>query len=278
MKKQKLSLNLSLALIIIASLINAMATKVNAGAVNAQGSTSESTGYSGGNFSPGNQTINTQLAPGISNFIQINNGEITVSATVQANVNQVASIIINQVAINQAIGSNDSGTISLNDDDGDKTVGNGNGGENIRINGTEVSPNAVVVAILVRGISGTDLISQIQNTLIEAGVSSASVEELINSMQGMISNFSAALSGIPVAKQLQPAQLVASNKSLAAGEKLAQNSQANVDINKLNAAINAYNEIIMESDAKTLKKLAENPEFMAIRNILNQFRTALNDY
>jgi hypothetical protein len=275
MKKQKLSLNLSLALIIIASLMNAMAIRVNAGEVNAQGSTSESSGYSGGNFSPANQTINPQVAPGISNSIQINNGEINLSPTVQTRLNQVASRVLNQVAINEAIGSNDGENISSSDSDGDKTVGTGDGG-NLRINGSEVSPDAVVAAILLGGTSASDVISQIQNTLIEAGVSSASVETLINSMVGMISNSSAALSGIPVAKQLQPAQLVASNKSLAPGEKLAQNSQQNVDINKLNAAINAYNEIIMESDGKTLKKLLENPEFMAIRNILNQFRTALN--
>lgn len=266
MKKQKLSLNLSLVLIIVASLMNAMAIKVNAGEVNAQGSTSESSGYSGGNFSPANQTINTQVAPGISNSIQINNGEITVSTTVQAKVNQVASTVLNQVAINEAIGSNQVGNISINDSDGDKTIGNGDGGENTTTNGTEFSPTNVIVSILVKGTSVSDVISQIQNILIETGVNSASVETLINSMVGMISNSSAALSGIPVA----------SNKSLVPGDKLAQNSQPTVDINKLNAAINAYNKIITESDVKTLKKLSANPEFMAIRNLLNQFRTALN--
>lgn len=247
MKKQKLSFNLSFALIIVASLMNAMAIRVNAGEPNAQGSTSESSGYSGGNFSPANQTINRQVAPGISNSVEFNNGEITVSTTVQAKVNQVASTVLNQVAINEAIGSNDGENISSSNSDGDKTVSTGNGGENISTNGTQVSPSNAIVAILVRGTSAGNVISQIQNTLIETGLTSASVETLINSMQGVISNSSAALSG----------------------------SQPTVDINKLNAAINAYNNIIMESDTKTLRKLASNPEFITIRNILNQFRTAL---
>ena len=94
-------------------------------------------------------------------------------------------------------------------------------------------------------------------------------------MRRMIRYLSAAAPGVPIATKLQPEQLVVNNKSLAKNTLLAQNSQVNVDINKLNAAINAYNEIIMQSDVKTLKKLAANPEFMAIRNILNQFRTAL---
>ncbi|MEA5593495.1 hypothetical protein [Rivularia sp. UHCC 0363] len=274
MKKQKL-FNLSLTLIMIAASINAMAIKANAGEANAQGSTDDSSGYSGGSFSPQNQTTNPQIAPDISNFVELKSGQITVPPTVQARVNQVASTVLNQVAI-EAINSNDGGNISSSDGDGDKTVGNANDGENNTTSRTEVSPTSVIFAILVRGTNASDVISQVKNALIEAGVSETSVEALINSMLGMINSPSAAFSGIPVAKQLQPAQLVASNKSLAAGYLLAQNSQLNVDINKLNSAINAYNNIIIKSDTKTLKKLAANPEFMAVRNILNQFRTALN--
>ncbi len=259
----------------IAASINAMAIKANAGEANAQGSTDDSSGYSGGSFSPQNQTTNPQIAPDISNFVELKSGQITVPPTVQARVNQVASTVLNQVAI-EAINSNDGGNISSSDGDGDKTVGNANDGENNTTSRTEVSPTSVIFAILVRGTNASDVISQVKNALIEAGVSETSVEALINSMLGMINSPSAAFSGIPVAKQLQPAQLVASNKSLAAGYLLAQNSQLNVDINKLNSAINAYNNIIIKSDTKTLKKLAANPEFMAVRNILNQFRTALN--
>ncbi len=274
MKKQKLSLNLSLALTILASLMNAMATRVYAGAVNAQGSTSESTGYTGGNLNPANQTINPQLTPGIGNSVELKNGQILVSPSVQTKVNAVASRVINQVAISESIDVDSSENIILSDD---KTVNSGNGGENIGIDSAEFSTIAMAVAILRRESNAGTAASRIKNALIEAGVKPESVEKLIEFMQGIItSSSSSAFHGTPVAKKSHSAQLVASNKSFLTGPLLAQNSQLNVDINKLNATINAYNDIIKSSDTKTLKKLAANPEFMVIRNILNQFRTALN--
>ena len=263
MKKQKFCLNLSLVLIVVASLISATAIKANAGNTIIEGSSVDSSSFSGDSFNPGNS-------------INSSNIDVSISLRVQANLNRIASILINEDAIREVIDINGVENIRIADG---KTINitDGNVGENISIDSAEVSPNAGVITILLRGRSASTVISQIENILVGIGVSSSSVDELIKSIQNMISSDSALGTGIPVATKLQPPELVASNKNLVASSPLAQNSKTYVDINKLNAAINAYNQIIRESDAKTLKKLAANPEFMAIRNILNQFRAGLND-
>jgi hypothetical protein len=52
-------------------------------------------------------------------------------------------------------------------------------------------------------------------------------------------------------------------------------SQANVDINKLNNAINEYNRIIGESSPVTLQTLSQNQDFVAISNALKELRAAV---
>jgi len=236
--------------------------KANAGETNVQGSTLESTGYSGNNFSPQNQEINTQ-STNVINSIEINNGKISVPQTVQEKVNQAAINILNEIDTFIA-------TINSNDDR-DKTILNpdSNNGDNFNINSTEVY-SADIISILTEERSNNLVIDSIRNIFIEAGVSSELVETLISSMQGIIRYSSMAVSDSYTEEMLIAAKKLANNKNL-----FAQQRQANVDINKLNATINAYNKIIMKSDAKTLKKLAANPQFLAIRYILKQFRTAL---
>ncbi|AFY56900.1 hypothetical protein Riv7116_4479 [Rivularia sp. PCC 7116] len=221
MKKQKLSLNLSLALIMVASLMSAMPTKVNAGEGVVNGSSVDSSSFGGGNFNRGN-----------SSSVQIN-----VSAAGQVNLNAVAIRVINQVAIDEAVGTSGGENISSSDDKTNST-NDGNFDDIIRIDSAELSPTAAVVAILT---ARTDS-RRVQNFLEKAGVNSRLIQRLTKSMQRMIR---------------------------------IQNNQTNVDINKFSATINAYNAIIKQSDIETLKKLAADPEFMATRSILNQFRTAL---
>ncbi|TVP62307.1 MAG: hypothetical protein EA343_11340 [Nodularia sp. (in: Bacteria)] len=49
----------------------------------------------------------------------------------------------------------------------------------------------------------------------------------------------------------------------------------NVDINRLNDAVNAYNEILNESSPEVLLALASNPESAAISTVLKELRLAL---
>ncbi|MBE9216145.1 hypothetical protein IQ247_26380 [Plectonema cf. radiosum LEGE 06105] len=229
--KQKLSFNLSLVLIIIASSINATAIKANAGPLNAQGSPEDSSGSAGGSFNPDSQTT-PQLAPGIENSIQLNNGQLSISLESQERLNQEITKII----------SNFSPT----------------GGDEAQINS---------IINLLRGSNPIQNRDRVEKSLTGIGISKGDAVQLIESVVGLFAGFdSASTQGIPVA----------SNKSLTTSY-IAQNSQQNVDINKLNTAVNAYNKIIMKSNAKTLKKLAANPEFMEIRNILNQLRSAFNE-
>ncbi|NJM17871.1 MAG: hypothetical protein HC836_42780 [Richelia sp. RM2_1_2] len=230
--KQKLSFNLSLALIIIASSINATAIKAYAGAFNAQGSTEDSSSSAGGSFNPDSQTT-PQLAPGIENSIQLDNGQLSISLESQERLNQEVTKII----------SNLSST----------------GGDETQIN---------TVINLLRGSNPIQARDAVEKSLSQMGISKADAVQLIESVVNLFAGFdSASRQGIPVA----------SNKSLTTSYLLAQNNSQNVDINKLNTAVNAYNKIVKKSNAKTLKKLAANPEFMEIRNILNQLRTALNE-
>jgi hypothetical protein len=48
-----------------------------------------------------------------------------------------------------------------------------------------------------------------------------------------------------------------------------------VNINKLNDAINAYNQIILESSPVVLQKLAQDKDFLAIGQTLKTLRAAL---
>ncbi|MEO0840279.1 MAG: hypothetical protein AAF063_15420, partial [Cyanobacteria bacterium J06643_5] len=240
--------------------------KANAGEVNAQGSTPESTGYSGSNFNPQSQRINTQLT-NVTNSIQINNGQITVPRNIQQKVNQVANNILNEI---DAVG-----TTEFNSDRDKTTITNdSNGSDNFNINSNKIY-SAEIISILTQETSINEVTLLIRNIFVEAGVSSESTEELINSIQGMIS-VPISVSAIDTSEFFQTTEILANNKSLEASILLAQNAKINVDVNKLNAAINAFNKIIMKSDAETLNKLAINPNFMTIRNILNQFRTAMN--
>ena len=50
----------------------------------------------------------------------------------------------------------------------------------------------------------------------------------------------------------------------------------NVDINKFNDALTAYNQIVQESSPVVLQALAKNPSFTAVHHLLSQLRVALN--
>ncbi|MEL7242906.1 MAG: hypothetical protein AAGM40_11240 [Cyanobacteria bacterium J06573_2] len=268
MKKLKIFFKLNLFLLILTFSTSTRVIEANAGEVNAQGSTLESTGYSGSNFNPQSQRINTQLT-NVTNSIQINNGQISVPRNIQQRVNQVASNILNEIDSVIATELN-------SDSDRDKTTitSDSNGSDSFDINSNEIY-SAEIISILTEETSINEVTLLIRNIFVEAGVSSESTEELINSIQGMIS-IPISVSAIDTSDFFQTTQILANNKSLEASILLAQNAKINVDVNKLNAAINAFNKIIMKSDAETLNKLAINPNFMTIRNILNQFRTAMN--
>ncbi|WP_353930856.1 hypothetical protein WJM97_21735 [Okeanomitos corallinicola TIOX110] len=76
--------------------------------------------------------------------------------------------------------------------------------------------------------------------------------------------------------ELKKGQLVASTKAIKPDATIAEkNTVVTVNPNKLNEAINLYNEIVMESDSETLKKLSQNSEFVEIGQALKELRSVM---
>ena len=238
MKKQKSRLSLGFLLLSTACFVSAIPLKVYAGQDVVRGTSVESSTFSGDSFNGKNQgvpTIPSSLGTGVS--IEVN-GTINVSQEIQQSLNGVARNIVQSVNSRSTTGS----------------------GSNL---------TSIVVAILVQGATANTAINQIQTSLLSVGVPQSLITALVNNLAGLFQGFnSAAMSSVPIAG-VQPVQLVASTQ-LAQGR---ENSK--VDINQLNAAVKAYNNIVLKSDAQTLEKLSKNPEFLEIGRVLKELRTSL---
>lgn len=128
------------------------------------------------------------------------------------------------------------------------------------------SADAVILAILQGGLNAEDAIKLLQASLENSGGSKSSVQKLVSSLVRLAKKESASASDVP-----------AGIKSLVENSTIAQKEASlNVDVNQLNIAINTYNQIVMESSIEVLPRLAKNPEFRAIGNLLKQLRVALN--
>ena len=94
MKKQKLSLGLSLVLVLSSSLVVA-SNRANASPFQSLGSNVESSGFSGDSFVPNLGAPQLNLVPGLD--VQVSRrGEISVPPEVQARVNGIANDIISE--------------------------------------------------------------------------------------------------------------------------------------------------------------------------------------
>jgi hypothetical protein len=256
MKKQKLSVSFGLVLILLTCLVSAP-LKVYAGSANVVGASDDSSSSAGDNVSPITSEPVVEPAPGAN--VEINNNsatgdsDINISASpeVQNNVNEAAEDIL------QEAGNDNSSTVSSVGD-----AGNSNPVFNI------------VIIILLGGANAEGAISQVQTSLSSLGVSPSAMQPLLNALQGMISRSSASTSGVDMGS-LKPVELVAGVKDLKT--EITQNAaKPSVDLNKLNAAITAYNNIVMESSPEVLQKLAKDPQFLEISKVLKQLRSALN--
>lgn len=128
------------------------------------------------------------------------------------------------------------------------------------------SPSAAIIAILQGGLNAEDSMKLLQRSLENLGVSKSSVQKLVSSLVSITGKQSASALGVPVGI-----------KSLVANSAIAQNETSlNVDVNQLNIAINAYNQIVIESSPEVLQKLSKDPQFLEIGKLLKQLRTAMN--
>ncbi|BAZ05981.1 hypothetical protein [Calothrix sp. NIES-3974] len=128
------------------------------------------------------------------------------------------------------------------------------------------NPSSVVVVIITRGTGANAAINQVRTVIVNVGVSPARVQALVNALTSLFrgSNRSATV----------PSELLVASGTLE-NLQLAQSETPVVDVNQLNAAINAYNEIIRTSDTATLRRLAQNQEFLEIGRVLRELRAAL---
>ncbi|MBJ7296495.1 MAG: hypothetical protein JHC73_09260, partial [Dolichospermum sp.] len=135
---------------------------------------------------------------------------------------------------------------------------------------------ATVVALVGGGAGAQVAAAQVTSALTGAGVSPTLATALVQAFANVFSFSGASKTPSFPSAQLPQEQPVASNKALKAGLTIAQDNAApTVNINKLNDAINAYNQIVLESSPVALQKLAQDPDFVAIGTTLKKLRAAI---
>jgi len=230
---------------------------------------------------PTGQTITSTIVPGVSFGITTGvstTGELSaISTTIPASTATVAStsssvtvtnsatgnsVVITlppqvQVAVNQSAAA----IIQTLSTTGGGTTGGGGGANVVSLLTGDAGSQAAAVAL-------TD-------SLTTAGISPQKAQALVAALDGLFGSTKASLSNLPLA-QATPGQLVASNKALKPILVIAQSGAAiNVDINKLNDAIVAYNGIILTSEAENLRKLYKDTDFVGIAKVLKELRTSI---
>jgi len=175
------------------------------------------------------------------------------------------------VTTNNGGGTTNNGGGTANN--GGATANNGGGTTN---NGGGGQGAATVVALVGGGAGAQVAAAQVTSALTGAGVSPTLATALVQAFANVFSFSGASKTPSFPSAQLPQEQPVASNKALKAGLTIAQDNAApTVNINKLNDAINAYNQIVLESSPVALQKLAQDPDFVAIGTTLKKLRAAI---
>jgi len=216
------------------------------------------TGSNGNVFSL--PVINTAAPVGASPSVTVSvdaNGDVritvTPAATVQLNV-AAANILTDAAAAIGAAGGAAAGG------------GDAGGGQGV----------ATVVALAVDGPQAQAAVAQLTSVLSAAGASPTLVANLLQNIAGLFSSTAVSTTPSFPSAKLPQAQLVAGTKDLKASLTIAQtNTAPTVNINKLNNAINAYNQIVLESSPVVLQKLAQDKDFLAIGQTLKTLRAAI---
>jgi hypothetical protein len=117
--------------------------------------------------------------------------------------------------------------------------------------------------------------NQVQKYISSLGVSSELTTNLVSALSGMVDSTAADRPGIPTSLlKLKPVQLVVDGRNNK--DQSSPQCISNVDVNKLNNAINAYNKIVQKSDLQVLRKLSKESNFILIGKVLKDLRIAMN--
>ena len=229
---------------------------------------------------PTEQTITSTIVPGVSFGITTGvstTGELwAISTTIPASTATVASTSSSVTVTNSATGNSVVITlppqvqVAVNQSAAAiiQTLSTTGGG-------TTGGGGANVVSLLTGGAGSQAAAVALTDSLTTAGISPQKAQALVAALDGLFGSTKASLSNLPLA-QATPGQLVASNKALKPILVIAQSGAAiNVDINKLNDAIVAYNGIILTSEAENLRKLYKATDFVGIAKVLQELRTSI---
>lgn len=220
------------------------------------------TGSSATVFSAPTVNINTAAPVGTSPSVSVSvtNGVVSITVTPVAAqaVNAAAAAIVSAAASGGGGGAAGGGA-----------AGGGAGGG-------DAGGGVAVVSLAVGGAEAQAAVAQLTSALSATGASPALVSSLLQSIAGLLSGTEVSTTPSFPSAQLPQAQLVAGTKDLKTSLTIAQtNTAPTVNINKLNDAINAYNQIILESSPVVLQKLAQDKDFLAIGQTLKTLRAAL---
>jgi hypothetical protein len=145
---------------------------------------------------------------------------------------------------------------------------------NCAFSSSDIEPEDLrnVILGLLSNRSDVAVQSQVKNYISSLGVSSELTSNLVSALSGMVDATAADKPGVPTSLlKVRSVQLVTDN-----GAEASPQCISNVDINKLNNAINAYNKIVQKSDHKVLKKLSKESNFILIGKVLKDLRIAMN--
>lgn len=291
MKKQKSRLSLGFLLLFAGYLISATPLKVYAGQNVVNGVSVDSSTSSGDVFNRTNQSAPTQPVPGTNVSVEVN-GTIGIPQKVQQSLNNVATRIVDQSGCGDRI---DSGFCVENPRSAIVVI-------LVRGVAASTAISKVQTSLSSSGVSQpliTGLVNNVAGLLkgfdyaATPGVNVAGLQPV-----QLVANNQLALSGEKYnldVSQLDATIETYNNIALTSNTVLVDNvagllegfdSEATlgtglqlvrliVDVSQLNAAIKAYNGIVIKSDAETLKKLSKNLEFIEIGRVLKELRAAL---
>ncbi len=170
-------------------------------------------------------------------------------------------------------GTTGGGTTGGGDTGGTTGGGTTGGGDT---GGTAGGGADTVVTAAIGGADAPAAVQQLTSALSATGLSPTLVTNLLQNIAGLFSAAEVSTTPSFPSAQLPQAQLVAGTKDLKSSLTIAQaNTAPTVNINKLNNAINAYNQIVLESSPVVLQKLSQDKYFLEIGRTLKTLRGAL---
>jgi len=120
--------------------------------------------------------------------------------------------------------------------------------------------------------ANTGRFQQVSSLFLSAGVPQDKIEALFNNIRALL----AQQNNVSSNSELNLISKEKTLNSLNSNELISQSQETiSIDVQKLNAAIETYNNIISQSSPEVLQKLAKIPEFLEVRKLLQELTSAV---